>query len=64
MWVEYRRVSNQILAETWKNLLEGQGVPVHIVSDPVHPDGGISTPKRIYIPASKTQVADEVLRKV
>jgi hypothetical protein len=64
MWVEYKRVANQILAETWKDLLEAQDFPTRIVADPDHPEGGISTPKRIFIPESKTQVADEVLRKV
>ena len=33
MWVEFKRVSNLITAEIWKDLLEGGGLPTKLLKD-------------------------------
>ena len=65
MWVDYKKAPNLMIAEMWKNLLEGEGVPTKIV-----PEGeditewGERVPFRILVPSGREHVADEILRKV
>ena len=64
MWVEYKKVPNLRLAEMWKNLLEGEGLPTRIL-----PEGDIRSwseygPFIVYVPRAREHVADEILRKV
>lgn len=63
-WVEYKRVPNLMLAEMWKDLLEGEGLPTRIL-----PEGDIRSwaetmPFIVYVPLGREHVADEILRKV
>ena len=53
-----------MLAEMWKELMEGEGLPVRIL-----PDGDILswseiTPFIVYVPKGREHVADEILRKI
>ncbi|MDP6070872.1 MAG: hypothetical protein QGG34_04805 [SAR202 cluster bacterium] len=64
MWVEYRTVPNLMIAEMWKDVLEGDGLPTKIL-----PVGDILTwgervPFKIYVPKGREHVADEILRKL
>ncbi len=65
MWVEYKKAPNLMIAEMWKNLLEGEGLPAKIV-----PEGEDITewaervPFRVLVPSGREHVADEILRKV
>ncbi len=64
MWVEYKRAPNLRMAEMWKNLLEGEGLPTRIL-----PEGDIrswseNVPFIVYVPRAREHVADEILRKV
>jgi hypothetical protein len=64
MWVEYRTVPNLMVAEMWKDVLEGDGLPTKIL-----PVGDILTwgervPFKIYVPKGREHVADEILRKL
>ena len=64
MWVEYKRVPNLMMAEMWKDALEGDGLPTKIL-----PEGDIMTwgervPFRVLVPMDREHVADEIIRKL
>ncbi len=64
MWVEYRTAPNLMMAEMWKDVLEGDGLPTKIL-----PVGDIiewseRVPFKIYVPKGREHVADEILRKL
>jgi hypothetical protein len=64
MWVDYMNVSSLIIAEMWKELLEGEGLPTKLL-----PDGDIRDWKeqasfRVMVPRGREHVADEILRKL
>lgn len=64
MWTDYKRASNLMSAEMWKDVLEGDGLPTKIL-----PDGDILTwgersTFRILVPKGREHVADEILRKL
>ena len=64
MWVEYMTASNLMIAEMWKDVLEGDGLPTKIL-----PDGDILTwgervAFKINVPKGREHVADEILRKL
>jgi len=64
VWVDYRRAPNLIIAEMWKDVLEGDGLPTMII-----PDGDILTwgervSFRVLVPKGREHVADEILRKL
>jgi hypothetical protein len=64
MWVDYRKAPNLLIAEMWKNVLEGEGLPTKIL-----PEGEITTwgervAFRVLVPKGREHVADEILRKL
>ena len=64
MWIEYKKVPNLMVAEMWKELFEGEGLPARIL-----PDGNILTwgekvPFVVYVPKGREHVAEEILRKL
>ena len=64
MWVEYKRAPNLMIAEMWKEILEGEGLPVRLL-----PLGEITTYGervhfRVMVPRGREHVADEILRKL
>ena len=64
MWTDYKRASNLMSAQMWKDVLEGDGLPTKIL-----PDGDILTwgersTFRILVPKGREHVADEILRKL
>lgn len=64
MWTDYKRASNLMSAQMWKDVLEGDGLPTKIL-----PDGDILTWSerstfRILVPKGREHVADEILRKL
>ena len=64
MWAEYKRSPNLMMAEMWKDILEGEGLPIRLF-----PVQGIAawaeqTPFRIMAPHGREHVADEILRKL
>ena len=53
-----------IIAEMWKELLEGEGLPTRIL-----PEGDIlswseGVPFIVYVPKGREHVVDEILRKI
>ncbi len=64
MWIDYRKAPNLMIAEMWKNTLEGEGLPTKII-----PEGDIlnwseRSPFRVLVPKGREHVADEILRKL
>ena len=64
MWVEYKRAPNLMIAEMWKEVLEGEGLPTRLL-----PVGDVTTygeraAFRVMVPRGREHVADEILRKL
>ena len=53
-----------MIAETWKELFEGEGIPTRILPAAGEPMGQESASYRILVPEDKKHVIDEVLRKL
>ena len=64
MWVEVKRAPNLMMAETWKELFEGEGIPTRILPDPASTGEGEFAAYIVYVPKFRDHVVEEVLRKV
>ena len=64
MWIEIKKAQNLALAEMWKELFEGEGIPTRILPDAGEPLGRESANYRILVPQDKEHVIQEVLRKL
>ena len=64
MWVEYKKAPNLMIAEMWKEIIEGQGLPVQLLPEGDIRDYGERVPFRIMVPRGREHVADEILRKL
>ena len=63
MWVYLRTASSLITAEMWKELLENQGVPVLLHTEPEKAHLGSAAQRRVMIPKEKRRIAEEVLKE-
>jgi hypothetical protein len=64
MWVEYKKVSNLMMAEMWMEILEGEGLPVRLLPEGDITDYGEQVPFKVMVPRGREHVADEILRKL
>jgi hypothetical protein len=64
MWVEVKRARNLMLAETWQEFFEGEGIPTHIQPVSGGAPGRELETYLILVPQDKRHVIDEVLRKL
>ena len=64
MWVQVKSASNLIIAEMWKELFEGEGIPTRILPDPGRKPGGELAGYRILVSQERVHVIEEVLRKI
>ena len=64
MWTEFKKVSNLMTAEMWKDVLEGEGLPTRILPEGDILDWADRTPFRIMVPKGREHVAEEILRKL
>lgn len=62
-WTEVRRVRGLILAEMWKDLFEGEGVPTRFLPVPGDTETGEFALYGIMVPTEKFHVIEEILRK-
>ncbi len=53
-----------MLAEMWKELFEGEGVPARVLPDPESQRVGETASYRVLVPSDKTHIIDEILRKI
>lgn len=64
MWMEFKRAPNLMVAEMWKEVLEGEGLPARILPEGDILDWGERVPFIIYVPKAREHVAEEILRKL
>ena len=64
MWVEVKKAQSLMLAETWKELFEGEGIPTRIMPVSGLPIGQELADYSILVPKDKEHVIKEVLRKL
>ncbi len=64
MWSELLEAKNKYIAELWKELFDAEGVAcrVIVVGNPAKATD--LTPRKIFVPDSKTHVAAEIIRKI
>ena len=65
MWVQVKSAPNIIVAEMWKELFEGEGIPTRILPDlEKKPDNGELAGYRVFVSQERVHVVEEVLRKL
>ena len=64
MWVEIKEAGNLMIAEMWKELFEGEGIPTLILPAEEKPVGTLFASYHVYVPEDKKHVIDEILRKL
>ena len=64
MWVQVKSAPNLMMAEMWKELFEGEGIPTRILPDPDKPGVGELASYRILVSQERVHVVEEVLRKL
>lgn len=64
MWVEYKRTKSLMVAESWKKVLDGEGLPAKILPVGDILDWGEDVPFMVMVPKGREHVADEIIRKL
>ena len=64
MWIEVKKAQSLMLAEMWKELFEGEGIPTRIMPSSGTPMGQELATYRVLVPKDKQHVIQEVLRKL
>ncbi len=64
MWVEIKRVEGLKVAEEWKELFEGEGIPTRILPASVEAAQRGSATYLVLVPGDKEHIIEEVLRKL
>jgi hypothetical protein len=64
MWVEVKKANNLMLAEMWKELFEGEGIPTRIMPTAGMPIGQEFATYSVLVPEDKEHLIKEVLRKL
>ena len=64
MWVEVKKAQSLMVAEMWKELFEGEGIPTRILPASGEAPGRELTTYRVLVPEDKKHVIEEVLRKL
>ena len=64
MWTEVKSAQNLVLAEMWKELFEGEGIPTRILPESGDAPGRELAIYRVLVPEDKKHVIEEVLRKL
>jgi len=64
MWVEVKKAKSLMIAEMWKELFEGEGIPTRILPISGLPVGQERIDYSILVPQDKEHVIKDVLRKL
>lgn len=64
MWTEFKRVEGRIVAEMWKSLYEGEGLPCRLLPDKIEDWDNDFAEFRVCVPIGREHVAEEIERKV
>jgi len=62
MWTEIKITPNLMIAEMWKDLFEGEGIPTRIL--PENLEMSQKATYRVLVPELKKHLLDDILRKV
>jgi hypothetical protein len=62
MWTHIRTAPNKVVAETWCELLEEQGIPTRVERDEAEAHLEDLARQRIFVPKDRVEVAEEILR--
>lgn len=63
-WKEFKRVSDLMTAEMWKEVFESEGLPTRILPDGDITKWGEQVPFIVYVPKGREHVAEEIMRKL
>jgi len=64
MWVEVKKAHSLVIAEMWKELFEGEGIPTHLLPAAHEAVGRELATYSILVPKDKEHIIQEVLRKL
>ena len=64
MWVQVKSAPNLMIAEMWKELFEGEGIPTRMLPDPEKPGSKELSGYILYVSKERVHVIEEVLRKL
>jgi len=64
MWIEVKQAKSLMIAEMWKELFEGEGIPTRILPAAGEPPDREMATYSILVPRDKEHVIQEVLRKL
>ena len=64
MWIEVKKAQSLVIAEMWKELFEGEGIPTRILPAAGKPIGQELATYRVLVPKDKEHVIREVLIKL
>jgi len=64
MWVEVKKAKSLALAEMWKDLFEGEGIPTRLLPLAGEPRDRELGTYSVLVPQDKAHVIEEVLRKL
>ena len=64
MWIEVKQARSLMLAEMWKELFEGEGIPTRILPPSGEPRDRELATYSVLVPKDKEHVIQEVLRKL
>ncbi len=64
MWMEIKKARTLMVAEMWKELFEGEGIPTRIMPEKGLPVGQEFAVYKILIPEDKHGIVTDILRKL
>ena len=64
MWVPFKTVPGQMIAEMWQDAFESEGLPCRILPEGDIRDWSERATFIIYVPKGREHVAEEILRKL
>ena len=64
MWVQVKSASNKMIADMWKDLFEGEGIPTRLMPE----DGSLvmseTAAYKVMVMGDKAHAIEEILRKI
>ncbi len=64
MWVEIKKAGSLMMAEMWKELFEGEGIPTRILPVNGIPIGQEFAEYSVLVPRDKEHIIRDILRKL
>jgi hypothetical protein len=64
MWVEVKKAHSLMMAEMWKELFEGEGIPTRLLPSAHEAVGRETATYSVLVPRDKEHIIQEVLRKL